>query len=248
MPGQSVGAASILAAVRLRRGMMTETMDIVLIDDDVSLRRTLRTALETMRHAVAEAATGPQALEAVGKQRFDLAFLDLRLGREKGLDLLPELLRTAPGPERGVDDRVRQHRHGRRGHAPRGVRLPAQAVHAGPDPRRARPLAARVRAAGRGGGPARRRSDEAVPETDLDHGRAGRAGRVRRGLPRRRHRGDDSAPRRERDRQGRPGTGRACPQHRGPAGRSSPSTARACRPSCWRAICSATPRARSPGR
>ena len=34
---------------------------------------------------------------------------------------------------------------------------------------------------------------------------------------------------------------------RGAAGRSSPSTARACRPSCWRATCSATPKGRSPG-
>jgi two-component system response regulator PilR (NtrC family) len=50
-----------------------------------------------MRHQVAEAATGPQALELIGKRRFDVAFLDLRLGRAKGLDLLPELLRAAPG-------------------------------------------------------------------------------------------------------------------------------------------------------
>jgi NtrC-family two-component system response regulator AlgB len=73
------------------------SMQLLLIDDEVSLRRTLRTALESMRHQVSEVATGGQALELLGKQRFDLAFLDLRLGREKGLDLLPELLRAAPG-------------------------------------------------------------------------------------------------------------------------------------------------------
>ncbi|HEY1377882.1 MAG TPA: sigma-54 dependent transcriptional regulator [Gemmataceae bacterium] len=72
-------------------------MHVLLIDDEASLRRTLRTALESMRHAVAEAVGGPEALEAVARRRFDLAFLDLRLGREKGLDLLPELLRTSPG-------------------------------------------------------------------------------------------------------------------------------------------------------
>ncbi len=76
---------------------MTGAMRVLLIDDDASLRRTLRTALESMRHAVAEAAASPQALAAVGTHRPDLAFLDLRLGREKGLDLLPELLHTAPG-------------------------------------------------------------------------------------------------------------------------------------------------------
>jgi NtrC-family two-component system response regulator AlgB len=77
--------------------MMIGTMHVLLIDDDASLRRTLRTALESMRHDIADAVGGDQALEAVGKVRFDLAFLDLRLGREKGLDLLPELLRSAPG-------------------------------------------------------------------------------------------------------------------------------------------------------
>ena len=67
-------------------------MTLLLIDDEVSLRRTLRTALESMGHEVAEAATSAQALERVRRQRFNMAFLDLRLGREKGLELLPALL------------------------------------------------------------------------------------------------------------------------------------------------------------
>ena len=70
---------------------------LLVIDDEASLRRTLRTALDSRGHRVAEAATAADALAAVRQQRFDLAFLDLRLGREKGLDLLPELLRAAPG-------------------------------------------------------------------------------------------------------------------------------------------------------
>jgi NtrC-family two-component system response regulator AlgB len=72
-------------------------MDILLIDDEASLRRTLRTALESMGHAAGEAAGGEQARACLARQPFDLAFLDLRLGRESGLDLLPELLRLAPG-------------------------------------------------------------------------------------------------------------------------------------------------------
>jgi NtrC-family two-component system response regulator AlgB len=70
-------------------------MDILLIDDEESLRRTLRTTLESMGHAVAEASSGEQALRQLQKQHFDLAVLDLRLGREAGLDLLPDLLRAA---------------------------------------------------------------------------------------------------------------------------------------------------------
>ncbi len=72
-------------------------MDLLLIDDEASLRRTLRTTLESMGHAALEAGSGEQALTWLRKQRFDLAFLDLRLGREAGMDLLPVLLREAAG-------------------------------------------------------------------------------------------------------------------------------------------------------
>jgi NtrC-family two-component system response regulator AlgB len=74
-----------------------EPFQLLVIDDEVSLRRTLRTALESMGHSVAEAADSTQALAALRQQRFDLAFLDLRLGKEKGLDLLPRLLQIASG-------------------------------------------------------------------------------------------------------------------------------------------------------
>jgi NtrC-family two-component system response regulator AlgB len=71
-------------------------MDILVIDDETGLRRTLRTTLESMGHSVVEAGTGERALAVLRSQRIDLALLDLRLGREAGLDLLPELLREAP--------------------------------------------------------------------------------------------------------------------------------------------------------
>jgi NtrC-family two-component system response regulator AlgB len=72
-------------------------MNILLVDDDQSLRKTLRLALETMGHRVTEAGDGAQAEEVLGHRIFDVAFLDLRLGREQGLDVLPGLLRLAPG-------------------------------------------------------------------------------------------------------------------------------------------------------
>jgi NtrC-family two-component system response regulator AlgB len=72
-------------------------MDLLLIDDEASLRRTLRTTLESMKHHVVEAGSGEQALHCLRRQRCDVAFLDLRLGREAGMDLLPVLLREAPG-------------------------------------------------------------------------------------------------------------------------------------------------------
>ncbi|MBI3412152.1 MAG: sigma-54-dependent Fis family transcriptional regulator [Planctomycetes bacterium] len=72
-------------------------MNILLIDDDPSLRKSLRLALETMDHRVTEASDGARAQECLGHRLFEVAFLDLRLGREQGLDLLPVLLRLAPG-------------------------------------------------------------------------------------------------------------------------------------------------------
>jgi NtrC-family two-component system response regulator AlgB len=72
-------------------------MHILLIDDDPNLSKSVRLAMETMNHSVREAADGRQAQEILGKHLFDVAFLDLRLGEEQGLDLLPVLLRLAPG-------------------------------------------------------------------------------------------------------------------------------------------------------
>lgn len=72
-----------------------EPSNLLVIDDEPSLRRTMRTALESMGHQVSEASSGAQSLEALRRQRFDLAFLDLRLGTEKGMDLLPQLLQAA---------------------------------------------------------------------------------------------------------------------------------------------------------
>ena len=72
-------------------------MNVLLIDDDASLRKSIRLVLETMNHTVTEAGDSARAEELLGHGMFDVAFLDIRLGREKGLDLLPSLLRLAPG-------------------------------------------------------------------------------------------------------------------------------------------------------
>ncbi|QEL13404.1 sigma-54-dependent transcriptional regulator [Limnoglobus roseus] len=70
---------------------------LLVIDDETSLRRTFRTALESMGHTVVEVANSAQTLDALARQSFAAAFLDLRLGKEKGLDLLPEMLKAAEG-------------------------------------------------------------------------------------------------------------------------------------------------------
>jgi NtrC-family two-component system response regulator AlgB len=72
-------------------------MDILVIDDDASLRRTLHTSLEVLGHRAVEARDGAQALEVLARRPFAVALLDLHLAQEQGLDLLPRLLTLAPG-------------------------------------------------------------------------------------------------------------------------------------------------------
>ena len=72
-------------------------MNILVIDDDADLRKSLRLALETMDHRVTEAQDGTRAYECLTNGMFEVALLDLRLNQEQGLDVLPGLLRLAPG-------------------------------------------------------------------------------------------------------------------------------------------------------
>jgi len=68
-------------------------MRILIIDDEESIRSTLSIMLQGLGHEVVEAGTSQIALKEIDKAQFDLAFLDLRLGDEDGLEVLPELLR-----------------------------------------------------------------------------------------------------------------------------------------------------------
>jgi NtrC-family two-component system response regulator AlgB len=69
---------------------------VLIIDDEKNIRATLTVCLESLGCKVSGAATRQEALAAVSQQPFDLAFLDLRLGQDSGLDLLPLLLAEAP--------------------------------------------------------------------------------------------------------------------------------------------------------
>jgi NtrC-family two-component system response regulator AlgB len=71
-------------------------MNILLIDDDLGIRNTLGTALETMGHRVDTATTQAGAEKELRKKSFEVAFLDIRLGQENGLNILPDLLRLSP--------------------------------------------------------------------------------------------------------------------------------------------------------
>ncbi|HEY6038389.1 MAG TPA: sigma-54 dependent transcriptional regulator, partial [Kofleriaceae bacterium] len=70
---------------------------VLVIDDEKNIRVTLTMCLEAIDCAVTAASGVDQALAALEREAFDLAFLDLRLGDADGLALLPRLLAARPG-------------------------------------------------------------------------------------------------------------------------------------------------------
>jgi NtrC-family two-component system response regulator AlgB len=75
---------------------VTSPLNILVVDDEANIRRTLAVCLETRGHRVTPAGSAKDAQEAAALQVFDLAFVDLRLGTEDGMDLIPVLLAACP--------------------------------------------------------------------------------------------------------------------------------------------------------
>ncbi len=72
-------------------------MRVLVVDDERNIRNTFRTAIEAFGHDVEVASTAAGALQSLkGPGGFDVAFLDLKLSQESGLDLIPEMLEVSP--------------------------------------------------------------------------------------------------------------------------------------------------------
>ena len=72
-------------------------MRVLIVDDERNIRKTLSVCLQSMGCEVTETGSVASALEAVARAPHDVAFVDLRLGREDGMSLLPRLLAESPG-------------------------------------------------------------------------------------------------------------------------------------------------------
>jgi len=68
----------------------------LVVDDDAGIRQSLRLCLEADDARVLGVGAAPAALEALDRARFDVVLLDLWLGKESGLDAIPELLLRQP--------------------------------------------------------------------------------------------------------------------------------------------------------
>ena len=71
-------------------------LDVLLVDDDPGIRRTLRGVLEDEGHTVGEAPDGAQALAALEDRQFDAVLLDVNMPGMSGLDALVSIREMAP--------------------------------------------------------------------------------------------------------------------------------------------------------
>ena len=71
-------------------------MRILVIDDEAHIRKTTTMTLDALDHECTPAENSAQALSHLQKESYDVAFLDLRLGTEEGLELIPKLLALEP--------------------------------------------------------------------------------------------------------------------------------------------------------
>jgi NtrC-family two-component system response regulator AlgB len=70
---------------------------VLVIDDEPNIRDTLALCIQAAGARADKVGSGAAALEALRLAPYDLAFCDLRLGPESGLDLVPRLLAERPG-------------------------------------------------------------------------------------------------------------------------------------------------------
>lgn len=76
--------------------MPFDSLNILIVDDEVNIRKTLSLCLEGYGHMVVAVSNFEDAIAEASRRSFDLAFVDLRLGTASGMDLIPALLATAP--------------------------------------------------------------------------------------------------------------------------------------------------------
>jgi two-component system, NtrC family, response regulator AlgB len=69
-------------------------MRVLIIDDEESIRKTASVLLEEMGHEAVGAGNRAAARQELDRAHFDIAFLDLRLDGENGMDMLPDLLKS----------------------------------------------------------------------------------------------------------------------------------------------------------
>ena len=73
-----------------------QILNILVVDDEANIRRTLSVCLESEGHRAVAVSNFQDALSEASQKSFDIAFVDLRLGAADGMDLIPRLLASTP--------------------------------------------------------------------------------------------------------------------------------------------------------
>ncbi|HQR29288.1 MAG TPA: sigma-54 dependent transcriptional regulator [Anaeromyxobacteraceae bacterium] len=140
---------------------------VLVVDDEPNIRDTLALCIHQAGARADKAASGAAALEALRLAPYDLAFCDLRLGAESGLDLVPRMLAERPGLDVVVitafatfETAVEAIRRGARDYLPKPF-TPAQIRHVLDVARERRATAARL-------SDLEARLSDAAPDVHLD--------------------------------------------------------------------------------
>ncbi|CAN5258626.1 sigma-54-dependent response regulator transcription factor AlgB [soil metagenome] len=74
----------------------SSSANVLIVDDEPNIRKMLAMHLEKEGHKPVQASNIADAMAAATAQSFDVAFVDLRLGTESGLDLIESLKQASP--------------------------------------------------------------------------------------------------------------------------------------------------------
>ncbi len=71
---------------------------VLIVDDEVSIRRALKNILENEHYVTDQASNGEQALELAGEENFDAILLDIKMPGMDGMEVLDKLMTITDAP------------------------------------------------------------------------------------------------------------------------------------------------------
>ena len=91
---------------------------ILVIDDERSIRNSMKDILQYEGHEVVLAENGMEGLVSVKSEKPDIVFCDIKMPKMEGIEVLERIKEFSTGNH---DFRSRNHRHRHRGHPERGL-------------------------------------------------------------------------------------------------------------------------------
>ena len=73
-------------------GQVKDRLNILIVDDEINIRKTMAYCLEADGHMAVSVSNFSDAVMEAKRRSFDMAFVDLKLGKDDGMDLIPILL------------------------------------------------------------------------------------------------------------------------------------------------------------